>query len=245
MSSTRSSTTSFPTSASSTPTTCISTQRRISVSLTTIEFFAVAGGTRLVFTEQGVFLDGYDDIAGREEGTRIGLDNLDRQLRQQRAASGAERHDRTIDQARNLHHRAQLRGRAEPRVRGLCRRQVQGALVRRARGLGEVQPQARLQGRRPRERERRATGRGRPLLQCDLPGHRARTSASCSPTRCTWTRRASRCRSAPPSSSPPAPARAWSTPSRRCSSTATTMPAAASKATGGLFDQLARFLEMQ
>ncbi len=60
--------------------------RRISVSLTTIEFFAVAGGTRLVFTEQGVFLDGYDDIAGREEGTRIGLDNLDRQLRQQRAA---------------------------------------------------------------------------------------------------------------------------------------------------------------
>jgi uncharacterized protein YndB with AHSA1/START domain len=61
-------------------------QRRISVSLTTIELFAVAGGTRLVFTEQGVFLDGYDDIAGREEGTRIGLDNLDRQLRQQRAA---------------------------------------------------------------------------------------------------------------------------------------------------------------
>ena len=53
-------------------------ERRISVSLTTIEFFAVAGGTRLVLTEQGVFLDGYDDIAGREEGTRIGLDNLDR-----------------------------------------------------------------------------------------------------------------------------------------------------------------------
>ena len=61
-------------------------ERRISVSLTTIEFFAVAGGTRLVLTEQGAFLDGYDDIAGREEGTRIGLDNLDRQLRQQRAA---------------------------------------------------------------------------------------------------------------------------------------------------------------
>jgi uncharacterized protein YndB with AHSA1/START domain len=61
-------------------------ERRISVSLTTIEFFAVSGGTRLVLTEQGAFLDGYDDIAGREEGTRIGLDNLDRQLRQQRAA---------------------------------------------------------------------------------------------------------------------------------------------------------------
>jgi uncharacterized protein YndB with AHSA1/START domain len=61
-------------------------QRRISVSLATIEFLAVAGGTRLVLTEQGVFLDGYDDIAGREEGTRIGLDNLERQLKQQRAA---------------------------------------------------------------------------------------------------------------------------------------------------------------
>ena len=61
-------------------------QRRISVSLATIEFFAVAGGTRLVLTEQGVFLDGYDDIAGREEGTRIGLGNLDRLFGQQRAA---------------------------------------------------------------------------------------------------------------------------------------------------------------
>ncbi len=60
--------------------------RRISISLTTVEFFAVAGGTRLVFTEQGVFLDGYDDIAGREEGTRIGLANLDRVFSQQRAA---------------------------------------------------------------------------------------------------------------------------------------------------------------
>ncbi|MBI2735631.1 MAG: SRPBCC family protein [Rhodospirillales bacterium] len=60
--------------------------RRISVSLTTIEFFAVAGGTRMVFTEQGAFLDGYDDIAGREEGTRIGLGNLDRLFGQQQAA---------------------------------------------------------------------------------------------------------------------------------------------------------------
>ena len=60
--------------------------RRISVSLTTIEFFAAGSGTRMVFTEQGVFLDGYDDIAGREEGTRIGLGNLDRLFSQQRAA---------------------------------------------------------------------------------------------------------------------------------------------------------------
>ena len=61
-------------------------RRRISVSLTTIEFHAEAGGTRLRFTEQGVFLDGYDDIAGREEGTRIGLENLDRVLRHVEAA---------------------------------------------------------------------------------------------------------------------------------------------------------------
>ena len=40
----------------------------------------------MVLTEQGAFLDGYDDIAGREEGTRIGLGNLDRLFGQQRAA---------------------------------------------------------------------------------------------------------------------------------------------------------------
>ena len=55
--------------------------RRISVSLATVELFATAGGTRLVVTEQGVFLDGYDDVAGREEGTRIGLGHLDDYLR--------------------------------------------------------------------------------------------------------------------------------------------------------------------
>lgn len=50
--------------------------RRISVSLATVEFKAKGKGTVLVFTEQGAFLDGYDDVAGREHGTRIGLDNL-------------------------------------------------------------------------------------------------------------------------------------------------------------------------
>ena len=60
--------------------------RRISISLATVEFHAVKEGTRLVFTEQGAFLDGYDDIAGREEGTRIGLANLDRLFSRQRAA---------------------------------------------------------------------------------------------------------------------------------------------------------------
>jgi len=59
---------------------------RISVSLATVEFKPEGAGTRMVFTEQGVFLDGYDDSVGRERGTRALLDNLDAQLR--RAAAG-------------------------------------------------------------------------------------------------------------------------------------------------------------
>jgi len=37
-------------------------------------------GTRLVYTEQGAFLDGFDDAGGREHGTRALLDNLDKAL---------------------------------------------------------------------------------------------------------------------------------------------------------------------
>jgi uncharacterized protein YndB with AHSA1/START domain len=43
---------------------------RISVSLATVEFEPSGSGTRLVFTEQGAFLDGHDDVAGREAGSR-------------------------------------------------------------------------------------------------------------------------------------------------------------------------------
>ncbi len=50
---------------------------RISVSLLTLEFEAAGVGTRLTLTEQGVFLDGYDNVGQREEGTRALLDNLD------------------------------------------------------------------------------------------------------------------------------------------------------------------------
>lgn len=55
-------------------------ETRISVSLATVRFEAVAGGTRLTFTEQVVMLDGYDDLPGREEGTRAGLENLATEL---------------------------------------------------------------------------------------------------------------------------------------------------------------------
>ena len=54
--------------------------RRISVSLATIEFRPAGGGTRLVVTEQGAFLDGYDDAGGREQGTRWLLDKVDQAL---------------------------------------------------------------------------------------------------------------------------------------------------------------------
>jgi uncharacterized protein YndB with AHSA1/START domain len=56
-------------------------ERHISVSLATIELRPEAAGTRLVITEQGVFLDGYDDGGSRERGTRILLDQLDAELR--------------------------------------------------------------------------------------------------------------------------------------------------------------------
>jgi uncharacterized protein YndB with AHSA1/START domain len=55
-------------------------EARISVSLATIEFKASGAGTRLVFTEQAVFLDGYDDAGSRERGTAELLDKLERSL---------------------------------------------------------------------------------------------------------------------------------------------------------------------
>ncbi|RDJ26749.1 polyketide cyclase [Bosea caraganae] len=57
-------------------------ETRISVSLTTIEFKPEAGGTRLVFTEQGAFLDGYDDAGGREHGWGEALKQLGCALQQ-------------------------------------------------------------------------------------------------------------------------------------------------------------------
>jgi uncharacterized protein YndB with AHSA1/START domain len=49
---------------------------RISVSVATIEFRSEAGGTSLLMTEQGVFLDELDTVAQREEGTRSLLASL-------------------------------------------------------------------------------------------------------------------------------------------------------------------------
>jgi uncharacterized protein YndB with AHSA1/START domain len=51
-------------------------ERKISVSLATIEIEPAGSGTRLVLTEQGAFLAGYDDAGSRERGTALLLDRL-------------------------------------------------------------------------------------------------------------------------------------------------------------------------
>jgi uncharacterized protein YndB with AHSA1/START domain len=50
--------------------------KKISVSLATLQLKAEGPRTTLMLTEQGAFLDGYDDAGSREEGTRHLLDAL-------------------------------------------------------------------------------------------------------------------------------------------------------------------------
>jgi uncharacterized protein YndB with AHSA1/START domain len=54
--------------------------RKISISIATIQMKADGNRTRLTLTEQGAFLDGYDDAGARERGTTELLDALDRSL---------------------------------------------------------------------------------------------------------------------------------------------------------------------
>jgi uncharacterized protein YndB with AHSA1/START domain len=61
-----------------------SNQTLMSVSLATVEFEPAGAGTRLIFTEQAVFLDEAWTPADREQGTRILLDQLDAELRGKR-----------------------------------------------------------------------------------------------------------------------------------------------------------------
>lgn len=61
--------------------------RRISVSLMTVEFKAAGAGTLMTFTEQGAFLDGWDDAGGRERGSVGLLDQLGRELERQAGES--------------------------------------------------------------------------------------------------------------------------------------------------------------
>jgi uncharacterized protein YndB with AHSA1/START domain len=55
-------------------------ETRISVSLATVELKPAGAGTRLIFTEQGAFLDGHDRPQLREQGTGSLLDALGEEL---------------------------------------------------------------------------------------------------------------------------------------------------------------------
>ncbi|MGC4807865.1 SRPBCC domain-containing protein [Micromonospora sp. DT233] len=51
--------------------------RPVTASLTTVQFSADGGATRLLLVEQDSFLDGHEDPAWREQGTASWLDALD------------------------------------------------------------------------------------------------------------------------------------------------------------------------
>ena len=53
---------------------------RMSVSVATVDMVPARAGTKLTYTEQGVFLDGIDKPEAREEGTVWLLDNLGKYL---------------------------------------------------------------------------------------------------------------------------------------------------------------------
>ncbi len=61
--------------------------KRISVSLATVELEPAGTGTRLTYTEQGAYLDGYDDAGKREHGTRGLLDQLGAALAREAAST--------------------------------------------------------------------------------------------------------------------------------------------------------------
>jgi uncharacterized protein YndB with AHSA1/START domain len=54
--------------------------KRISVSLATIALKKAGKGTKMTFTEQGAFLDDFDQPETREEGTKVLLDRLEKSL---------------------------------------------------------------------------------------------------------------------------------------------------------------------
>jgi len=62
-------------------------ENRISASLATVELKPEGKRTRLVFTEQGAFLDGLDQVVDREQGWREILGHLARELERDAAAA--------------------------------------------------------------------------------------------------------------------------------------------------------------
>jgi uncharacterized protein YndB with AHSA1/START domain len=62
-------------------------ETRISVSVATVQLRPERAGTRLVFTEQGAFLDGHEMAGRREHGMGSLLDALGAELRSKRAGA--------------------------------------------------------------------------------------------------------------------------------------------------------------
>jgi uncharacterized protein YndB with AHSA1/START domain len=60
---------------------------RISASLGTVELIPEGTGTRHIYTEQGAYLDGFDNVAQREEGSRQLFEALARELGERRKAA--------------------------------------------------------------------------------------------------------------------------------------------------------------
>ena len=58
-------------------------ENRISVSLATVELMPMGAGTQLKYTEQGAFLDGFDDAGARRRGNIELLDALGAELKRQ------------------------------------------------------------------------------------------------------------------------------------------------------------------
>lgn len=56
-------------------------ERKISVSLATVSLAPEGAGTRLTVTEQGTFIDGYEDNGSRKEGTGFLLDRMGESLK--------------------------------------------------------------------------------------------------------------------------------------------------------------------
>ena len=54
--------------------------KKISVSQASVELIPEEGGTKLVLTEYGDYLDGYDDAGSREHGTNFLMDALGKSL---------------------------------------------------------------------------------------------------------------------------------------------------------------------
>lgn len=65
--------------------------RLISVSLATIEFAPDGDGTLLRVTEQGAFVDGYDDAGSRERGTRELIENMAASVTERVSRNGGTR----------------------------------------------------------------------------------------------------------------------------------------------------------